>query len=80
MRVRVLLQIAPDDGDFGAVAEVATFEKHTGRVEDIGPSLAEGKTLLTAVQRLAVERQASTRIEGHRCCASCGRRRRSRAR
>jgi hypothetical protein len=77
VRVRVLLQIALDDGDFGAVAEVATFEKHTGRVEDIGLSLAEGKTLLTAVQRLTVERQASTWIERHRCCASCGRRCRS---
>ena len=73
MRVRILLQVAPDDGDFGAAAEVATFEKHTVGVEDLGLSLAESKILLAAVQRLTVERQASAWVEGRRCCASCGR-------
>ena len=77
MRVRILLQVAPDDGDFGAAVGVATFEKPTLGVEDVGLSLADGKALLVAVQRSVVERQATVWIEKHRCCVCCGRRLRS---
>ena len=77
MRVRILLQVAADDADFGAAEEVATFEKRTAGIEDVGLSLAEGKTLLAAAQRRVVERQTAAWLGRRRHCASCGRRLRS---
>lgn len=77
MRVRILLQVAADDADFAAAEEVATFEKRTAGIEDLGPSLAEGKTLLAAAQRRVVEVQTAAWLGRHRHCVSCGRRRRA---
>ncbi len=51
MRVSILLRITADDGTAGTTEEVASFEKATERPEDVGLSLADGKALLTAVQR-----------------------------
>ena len=45
MRVRILSQVAPDDGEFGAAAEVATFAKGVDRPEEVGLSLARGAPL-----------------------------------
>jgi hypothetical protein len=63
MRVRVLLQITGDDGTAGAAeevaAEVALFEKQTERPEHLGLSIAEGKVLMTAVQKRIVDAQAA---------------------
>ena len=59
MRVRILLQVATDEADYGAAEEVAMFEKRTAGIEDLGLSLAEGKTLLAAAQRRMVERQTA---------------------
>lgn len=74
MRVRILLQVAADDANFAAPEEVATFEKRTAGIEDLGLSLAEGKILLTATQQRVVERQTSAWLEQRRRCACCGRR------
>src|SRR4051794_33898529 len=40
MRVRVLLEIAADDGTASAATEVAVFTKQTERAEDLGLSIA----------------------------------------
>lgn len=77
MRVSILLRITADDGTAGSVEEVAAFEKATGRPEDVGLSLADGKTLTAAVQRRVVQNQAETWSARHRCCDKCGARRRS---
>jgi hypothetical protein len=77
MRVRILLQVAADDADFAAAEEVATFEKRTVGIEDLGLSLAEGKILLAAAQQRVVERQTAAWLEQRRQCACCGRRLRS---
>lgn len=77
MRVRILLQVAPDDGAFGDVEEAVTFEKGAARLEEVGLSLAEGKALLAATQRRIVAFQAANHVERHRHCAACGRRLRS---
>ena len=76
MRVSVLLQITTDDGTAGSAVEVAVFEKATKRAEDVGLSLAQGKALLAAVQHRVVQGQAGEWAGRHRCCASCGSRRR----
>ena len=76
MRVSILLQITDDAGMTGAAEEVATFEKPIERPEDVGLLLADGKTLLAAVQRRVVKAQADTWAGRHRCCEACGTRRR----
>jgi hypothetical protein len=68
MRVKVLLQIIADDGTTGGAAEVAVFEKQTERPEDLGPSIAEGKALMAAVQQRVVDTQAVSWAERQRCC------------
>ena len=77
MRVSILLQITADDGTAVIVEEVVAFEKATEQVEDVGLSLAQGKALLAAVQHRVVQGQAGEWAGRHRCCASCGSRRRS---
>ena len=74
MRVRILLQIATDDGLAGEIEELASLTKEVGRPEEVGLSLAESKTLLAAVQRRIVSTQAEIWTEQHRSCAACGRR------
>lgn len=74
MRVRILLQVAADDAGFAAAEEVATFEKRAVGIEDLGLSLAEGKTLLAATQQRVIERQTAGWLEQRRHCARCGRR------
>ena len=76
MRVKVLHQITAEDGTTDdAAAEVALFEKQTERPEDLGLSIAEGKVLMTAVQKRIVDAQAAAWAERHRCCEACGTRR-----
>ena len=75
MRVKVLLQITAEDGTAGDSTEVALFEKKTEQAEDIGLSIAEGKTLMTAVQQRIAAAQAASWAERHRCCEACGVRR-----
>jgi hypothetical protein len=79
MRVKVLLQITADDGTADDAAEVAVFEKQTERLEDLGLSIAEGKVLMTAIQKRVVDTQAVSWAERHRCCEACGTRRHSKA-
>jgi hypothetical protein len=76
MRVRVLLQITGDDGSAGAAEAVATFEKATERPEDLSMSIAEGKELLAAIQHRTVTAQVAEWSKRHRCCQTCGERRR----
>jgi len=75
--MRILLQITGDNGIAGAAEEVAAFEKVTERPEDLGLSIAEGKTLLASVQRQVVDTQVASWVERHRCCEACGAHRRS---
>ena len=77
MHVRILLQITGDDGTPGAAGEIAAFEKTVERPEDLGLSLAEGKALMAAIQRRVVQAQVGSWTERHRCCDTCGVRRRS---
>jgi hypothetical protein len=76
MRVSILLKIIDDDGVAGASEEVAAFEKPTERPEDLGLSMAEGKTLLAAIQSKTVTAQVAAWSERHRDCDVCGERRR----
>ena len=77
MHVSVLLQITGDDGVATPAEEIAAFDKATERSEDLGLSIAEGKTVLAAVQGRTVKAQAAAWSERHRSCAACDRKRHS---
>src|SRR5215212_4404253 len=76
MHVRILLQITGDDGTPGPADEIAVLKKRVERPEDLGLSLAEGKALTAAIQRRVVQAQVGSWTERHRCCNTCGVRRR----
>lgn len=76
MRVRILLEIGDDEGG-AAAEEVVAFDKLTRRTEDLGLSIADSKALLAALQQRLVEAQPRALSDERRCCAVCGRRRRS---
>ncbi len=77
MRVRVLPEIAADDGTAGAATEVAVFKKQTERAEDLGLSIAEAKALMAVIQQRVVGAQVASWAEQQRCCEVCGARRHS---
>jgi hypothetical protein len=57
--------------------EVLTFAKEQLVMETLGLTVAEGKTLLSAVQACVVEEQAQAHLAQHRACAACGKPHRS---
>jgi hypothetical protein len=76
MRVSILFQMTDDHGVVGETEEVVAFEKATERPEDLGLLMAEGKTLLAAIQSKTVTAQVAAWSERHRDCEACGKRRR----
>ena len=48
------------------------MERDGHRLADIGLSLAESKSLLTAVQKIVVEHQTAEYLEDRRKCPHCG--------
>lgn len=76
MRIAILLQITGDDGAVVPIEEIAAFDKATERPEDLGLSTAEAKALLAAAQYRTVRAQVAEWSQRHRCCETCGERRR----
>ena len=72
MKLKVQLVVCADDGHEEQVQEVATFEKDGQRLEHLGLTLTEAKQLLTTLQQLLVERQATTFVAARSQCADCG--------
>jgi hypothetical protein len=73
MRFEIRLRIVADEGEAISDEEVLTLEKDHERIEAVGLSLGESKTLLGHLQRRIVEAQAAAHVARHRCCAVCGR-------
>ena len=80
MRFEIRLRIVADEGEAISDEEVLTLEKDHERIEAVGLSLGESKTLLGRLQRRIVEAQAAAHVARHRCCAVCGRPLRSKGR
>jgi hypothetical protein len=57
MKITVQLVVCEDDGHEETVTEVVILEKAYQRIEQVGLTLAEAKTLLTGLQQRTVERQ-----------------------
>src|SRR4051794_27860108 len=78
MRVRVQLRIvAEDESVISDDTELLLLDKTDDRLEALGLSLAEAKTLLAGVQKRVVTAQAASFAARHRGCPVCGRQRRS---
>jgi hypothetical protein len=72
MRVQLQLRIVGDDDTVISDDEVLRFDKTDDRLEAIGLSLDEAKTLLEQVQQRLVATQVATYMSRHRCCVACG--------
>jgi hypothetical protein len=72
MKVKVQLVVCDDEGHEETVTEVVVLEKACQRIEQVGLTLAEAKTLLTALQQRIVEWQTTTFIQSQACCQTRG--------
>jgi PHP family Zn ribbon phosphoesterase len=70
MKAVIEIRIEAESGPY--VREVACVERDGHRLADIGLSLAESKSLLTAVQKIVVEHQTAEYLEDRRKCPHCG--------
>ncbi len=76
MRLKFLVQITDDEGVPGEIQEIVSLSKGTEGPEDLGLTLADGKTILAVAQQRLVESQVKYWTEARRCCTLCGHRRR----
>jgi hypothetical protein len=76
MKVKVQVVTITDDGQ-ETTREIACVERHDLTPETFGLSLAEGKTLLQAIQEVVVEWQMHAYLQQQRACPRCGKARRS---
>ena len=70
MKAVIEIRIEAEGGPL--VREIACLERDGHRLAEIGLTLAESKSLLTAVQKIVVEHQAAEYLEGRRNCPQCG--------
>src|SRR5437588_12550237 len=76
MKVKVQVVTITDDGQ-ETTRDIACVERHDLTPETFGLSLAEGKTVLQALQEVVVEWQMHTYLQQQRACPHCGTSRRS---
>jgi hypothetical protein len=73
MHVPIQLRIIGDDGHVLSEDEILHLEKGDDRLEGIGLSLAEAKSVLAGIQERLVTAQAANFLARHRCCGLCAR-------
>jgi hypothetical protein len=76
MKVKVQVVTITDDGQ-ETTKDIACVDRHDLTPETFGLSLAEGKTLLQAIQEVVVEWQMHAYLQQQRACPHCGKARRS---
>ncbi len=65
-----VIAVAPDRNE--VVHEITTVERDALQPETLGLSLAEGKAILSGIQTVVVEQQASKHLNVVRSCPVCG--------
>jgi len=73
MRLTVQVVIESDVGEPEVVEEVVTLTRGALRVEELGLTIAEAKTMLQGVQQALVTYQAAEALAAHAHCPDCGR-------
>jgi hypothetical protein len=72
MKIKVQLVLCAEDGHEEQVHEIAIVEKPHQRIEHLGFTLTEAKSLLKTLQEHLVEQQATAFIAAHAQCEHCG--------
>jgi hypothetical protein len=72
MKIKVQLIVYAEDGREEPVQEIVVVEKPYQRIEHLGFTLAEAKSILKTLQQQLVERQATAFVAAHAQCDSCG--------
>jgi hypothetical protein len=72
MRVQIQLRIITDDDSVISADEILHLDKGDDRVEAIGLSFGEAKTVLADIQERVVTAQAASFLARRRCCDRCG--------
>jgi hypothetical protein len=73
VHVHLQLRIVGDDGTVFTDSEILHLEKSDHRLEAVGVSISESKTLQKCLQQQVVTAQAAAFVDRHRCCPGCGR-------
>jgi hypothetical protein len=73
VHVHLQLRIVGDDGTVFTDNEILYLEKSDHRLEAVGLSISESKTLQERLQQHVVTAQAAAFVSRHRCCPACGR-------
>jgi hypothetical protein len=73
MRIQIQLRVVvADDDSVISEDEILLLGKGDDRLEAIGLSLVEAKSVLAGIQERVVRAQAASFLARHRCCALCG--------
>jgi hypothetical protein len=73
VHVHLQLRIVGDDGTVFTDSEILHLEKSDHRLEAVGLSIGESKSLQKRLQQEVVTAQAAAFVDRHRCCPACGR-------
>jgi hypothetical protein len=73
VHVHLQLRIVGDDGTVFTDSEILHLEKSDHRLEAVGLSISESKSLQNCLQQHIVTAQAAAFVSRHRCCPACGR-------
>jgi hypothetical protein len=71
MNLQIRMVAIADNGQ-QQVYEIASLQRTELKMETLGLTLAEGKTILREIQRVVVERQVAECLEPYRHCSACG--------
>jgi hypothetical protein len=72
MKIKVQLVVCDDDGHEETATDVVVLKKACQQLEQVGLSLAEAKSLLAALQKQIVERQAAAFLATGTHCQTWG--------
>jgi hypothetical protein len=73
VHVHLQLRIVGDDGTVFTDREILYLEKSDHRLEAVGSSIGESKSLQECLQQHIVTVQAAAFVDRHCCCPACGR-------
>jgi hypothetical protein len=71
MKLQIRLVVIADN-EPEQVHEIASLQRTELKLETLGMTLAEGKTILREIQRVVVERQVAECLEPYQHCSTCG--------
>ena len=64
--------VAIADNGQGQVHDIMSLQRTELKMETLGLTLAEGKSILSEIQRLVVEAQTAECVAAYRHCPDCG--------